>query len=773
MKSDDEMKLTAYALGELDEADRAAVESRVWKDAAARAEVERIRDVAKLLSDELAAEPVPMTRAIDVAQLQPRRRQPRWGGRLAIAASVSVVVGSIAYSVLAPPRRNSSGFSAATQADLHANAAKQQEAAATRRPTEYQQAKEYRANNVPAPSTPAASAATDEKKVPYDDILRYPVDGPAVTSGMANGVVTAHPPSNTPAPAFSLSTPAPAPATEAEGRFDHSSLVTRQPAAQAAQIGGPALQETASAPFGVPAKTSAGTLDLSSGLTGGLSSPGQQPQQQLQQQLGRPASPNTLARGTASTATGINAGDGVYAMRPAVSDGADFGGKLPERARGLDLREEKLQQEQPDRKHNTEAYDRVVDNAFLDVMQNPLSTFSIDVDTASYSNMRRFLTAGQKPPKDSVRIEELVNYFPYQYEGPGKDATEPFATHVEIADCPWRPEHRLVRVAIKGKEIAADKRPASNLVFLLDVSGSMQPENKLPLVKRSMQMLLDQLHGEDRVAIVVYAGNSGLALPSTACTEGAKDQILGAIGNLSAGGSTNGEQGIQLAYTIAKQNFIEGGTNRVILCTDGDFNVGVTNQGDLLRLIEDNRVNGVSLSVLGFGMGNLKDSTMEKLADRGNGNYSYIDSLNEAQKVLVEEAGGTLVTLAKDVKLQVEFNPRVVAAYRLVGYENRLLQDRDFNDDKKDAGDMGAGHSVTALYEIAPAGEKLDLPGIDPLKYQQPPALSSNARTGEAMTVKVRYKEPDGVMSSLVNVAVPSRTEHCTRRDGRPRLRST
>jgi Ca-activated chloride channel homolog len=404
---------------------------------------------------------------------------------------------------------------------------------------------------------------------------------------------------------------------------------------------------------------------------------------------------------------------------------------------------------------NTEAYDKIDDNRWTEVSRRPLSTFSTDVDTASYANVRRFLDHGQLPPKDAVRIEELINYFSYDYPEPAAD--KPFTVTTAIGECPWNPQHRLALIGVQARHLDTSQTPPRNLVFLVDVSGSMAMPQKLPLVKASLAMLARNLTASDRIAIAVYAGSAGLVLPSV--SGGDPMAVLEALGRLEAGGSTNGAQGLRLAYQVARDHFIAGGVNRVVLATDGDFNVGVTSQGDLIRLIEDNRANGVSLSVLGFGMGNLKDSTMEKLADRGNGNYSYIDSLNEAQKVLVEEAGGTLVTLAKDVKLQVEFNPRVVAAYRLVGYENRLLQDRDFNDDQKDAGDMGAGHSVTALYEIALAGEKLVLPGIDPLKYQRPPALSSNATAGEAMTVKVRYKEPDGVTSALVTVVVPSRTE--------------
>jgi Ca-activated chloride channel family protein len=404
---------------------------------------------------------------------------------------------------------------------------------------------------------------------------------------------------------------------------------------------------------------------------------------------------------------------------------------------------------------NTEAYDKIDDNQWTEVSRRPLSTFSSDVDTASYANVRRFLNHGQLPPKDAVRIEELINYFSYEYPEPAGD--KPFTVTTAIGECPWNPKHRLALIGLQARHLDNRQTPPRNLVFLVDVSGSMAMPMKLPLVKASLAMLARNLTGRDRIAIVVYAGNAGLVLPSV--SGGDPMTVLEALGRLEAGGSTNGAQGIKLAYQVARDHFVHDGVNRVILATDGDFNVGVTNQGDLIRLIEENRESGVTLSVLGFGMGNLKDSTMEKLADRGNGNYSYIDSLSEAQKVLVEEAGGTLVTLAKDVKLQIEFNPRVVAAYRLVGYENRLLQDRDFNDDKKDAGDMGAGHSVTALYELAPVGEKLDLPGIDPLKYQRPTTLSPMASREEAMTVKVRYKEPDGVSSSLMSVAVPSRSE--------------
>ena len=416
----------------------------------------------------------------------------------------------------------------------------------------------------------------------------------------------------------------------------------------------------------------------------------------------------------------------------------------------------------PDVVHNTEAYDHVVDNAFQTVAQEPLSTFSIDVDTASYANIRRFLTGGQMPPPGAVRIEEMINYFTYDYPQP--EGGLPFSVNVEIAECPWQTKHRLVRIGLKGREIAADKRPVSNLVFLLDVSGSMQDPNKLPLLQQGLKLLVDQLTENDRVAMVVYAGASGLALPST--TADHKQTIVSAIDRLHAGGSTNGAAGIELAYQIAAQHFVNKGTNRVILCTDGDFNVGVSSQDQLVRLIEEKAQSGVFLSVLGFGMGNYKDSTLEKLADKGNGNYAYIDTLSEARKVLVEQMQGTLITIAKDVKIQVEFNPARASAYRLIGYENRLLAKQDFNDDKKDAGEIGAGHTVTALYEVVPAGTSIAVASVDPLKYQpkavpvENGSVNASAESGadpvaavefsdELLTLKLRHKPADGDESHL------------------------
>ena len=401
-------------------------------------------------------------------------------------------------------------------------------------------------------------------------------------------------------------------------------------------------------------------------------------------------------------------------------------------------------------------FDRIVENDFLAVRDNPLSTFSIDVDTASYSKVRSYLLQNHTlPPPDAVRIEELINYFEYADAPPSDE--QPFAVHLSAAACPWKTQHRLVRIGIKGRE-NDDVRPACNLVFLIDVSGSMNAPNRLPLVLRSLQMLTRQLGENDRVAIVVYAAATGLVLPSTPGDRQAT--ILSALSRLSAGGSTNGGQGIQRAYDVAREHFVTGGSNRVILCTDGDFNVGTTSTGNLVRLAEHEAKSGVYLTVLGFGMGNHNDALLEQLANKANGNYSYIDSDAEARKVLVDQMGGTLVTIAKDVKIQVEFNPAHVAAYRLIGYEDRLLADRDFNDDRKDAGDIGLGHTVTALYEIVPAGAETDVatPPIDPLKYQPAREATAPAQAGdELLTVKLRYKQPAGETSRLLSVPLAMR----------------
>jgi len=406
--------------------------------------------------------------------------------------------------------------------------------------------------------------------------------------------------------------------------------------------------------------------------------------------------------------------------------------------------------------HNTEGYTAIDENGFKDVLHNPLSTFSIDVDRASYSNVRRFLNMGQLPPIDAVRIEEMINYFNYDYPEPA--GKHPFSVYTEISECPWNSSHQLLHVGLKGKSIDKSELPPSNLVFLIDVSGSMGAANKLPLLKQAFRMLVNELRPEDRVAMVVYAGAAGLVLESTPGNQKAK--ILAALDKLQSGGSTAGGAGLKLAYKVAMENFAEEGNNRIILATDGDFNVGSSSNAEMERLIEQKREHGVFMTVLGFGMGNYKDDKMEIIADKGNGNYAYIDNIQEARKVFITEFGGTLFTIAKDVKFQMEFNPARVKGYRLVGYENRLLNDEDFNDDKKDAGEMGAGHTVTALYEIIPAGSDESLKSIDPLKYQ---ANRGDRKVvekvkvdpkAELMTVKLRYKQPDGNTSTKVEIPV-------------------
>ncbi|MCS3797039.1 von Willebrand factor type A domain-containing protein [Niastella sp. OAS944] len=397
---------------------------------------------------------------------------------------------------------------------------------------------------------------------------------------------------------------------------------------------------------------------------------------------------------------------------------------------------------------NTEDYDHIVENRFLAAAQNPLSTFSIDVDEAAYSNIRRYINNGSIPPAGAVRIEEMLNYFDYTYPQPAND--NPFSVNTELSECPWNAQHRLVHIGLQGKEIPLQNLPNANIVFLIDVSGSMEEPNKLPLVKASMNLLADQLRADDKVAIVVYAGNAGLVLPATSGAN--KTAIKEAIDQLQAGGSTAGGEGIQLAYKVARENFIKGGNNRIILATDGDFNVGASSDDELVSLIEKERKSGIFLSVLGYGMGNYKDNKMQQLADKGNGNHSYIDNINEARKVLVSEFGSTLFTIAKDVKIQIEFNPAKVQAYRLIGYENRVLAAEDFNDDKKDAGELGSGHTVTALYEVIPAGVKSEfIAKVDELKYQPVKNMVAVTSGGdELMTIKLRYKKPDGDVSKLI-----------------------
>jgi Ca-activated chloride channel family protein len=401
---------------------------------------------------------------------------------------------------------------------------------------------------------------------------------------------------------------------------------------------------------------------------------------------------------------------------------------------------------------NTEHYEGINENKFFDPIQEPLSTFSVDVDRASYTNIRRFINNGTLPPVDAVRIEEMINYFAYDYDEPKGDHS--FAIHHEVATCPWNKQHYLMKVALQGKRMKKDKLPPSNLVFLLDVSGSMNASNKLPLLKSALKLLVNELREEDKVSIVVYAGAAGVVLEPTSGRD--KNKIIEALDQLNAGGSTAGGAGLRLAYKLANKNLFKEGNNRIILATDGDFNVGVSSNNEMEKLIVSERDKGIFITVAGFGIGNYKDSKMEIIADKGNGNYFYIDNIQEAKKAMVEEFGGTLYTIAKDVKFQLEFNPQHIAGYRLIGYENRLLNKEDFNDDKKDAGEIGSGHTVTALYEIIPvAAEDIKeyLPGVDPLKYQpnkNDVHVKKSVYSDELLTLKLRYKEPNGTKSKLI-----------------------
>ena len=450
-------------------------------------------------------------------------------------------------------------------------------------------------------------------------------------------------------------------------------------------------------------------------------------------------------------------GQTVLELSKSTSRGREFSRRLPPRS----MSEELLTPNGMDSfgtgpGNGGDKFEPIVDNPFTHVtLQESLSTFSIDVDTASYSKTRDFLARANRLPRpDAVRIEELVNYFDYDYDAPADNGEHPFAATAQITSCPWNKKHRLARIALKGKTMNRAERPPCNLVFLLDTSGSMSAQNKLPLVVEGMKMLIKQLNDKDRVAITVYAGSAGLVLDSTSAKKGKK--IRKALTQLKSGGSTNGGEGIALAYQTARDNFIEDGVNRVILCTDGDFNVGMTGTDSLVRMVEQEAKGNIFLSVLGFGMGNHNDSMLEQISGRGNGNYAFIDTPNEARKVLVDQTSGTLVTIAKDVKIQVDFNPKLVSAYRLIGYENRILTAQDFNDDKKDAGEIGAGHTVTALYEIVPVGVESDLlpPKVDPSKYLKPAEFSEDADSGEMLTLKLRYKQPDSDKSTLVDFPI-------------------
>ncbi len=644
-------RLTAYALDELSDAERAEIEVLLAGNEAARQEVEAIRRVAGNLSADLQDEPCPALAPEQLAEIKAQLPAVedtgtsawRWLWLTGGALAVSVIVASLFLPALSSTRER------ARRVQLV-------------KPAPQPEFKEV------APTVNAGTIAF---------------------SGGALSVNSRTPTSAEPAPT--------APSSDAymnrSYAFNNGDLVNRGPLSAVRQdAGGNVVVGDSAVKF----------KQAASGLGTGRASDQLRKLEFSKAPMLADSSQIRIVRGSQDTAADITLGETKYYSPDAPSTGS-----------------------------SDESYARTVESSFAETGDHPVSTFSLDVDTASYANIRRFLTQGQLPPRDAVRIEEMLNYFTYDYEAP--TGNEPFALHVEAAQCPWNPAHRLALVGLRAKDVAPRKASPMNLVFLIDVSGSMQPDNKLPLIKRALRLLVQQLTARDRVAIVVYAGESRVALTSTRGDD--REAILDAIESLRADGSTNGGAGIQSAYDQASANFIDGGVNRVILCTDGDFNVGLTDQSELVQLIQRKAKSGVFLSVLGFGMGNLKDATMEKLADKGNGNYNYIDDLEEARKVLVDQIRSTLVTVAKDVKVQIEFNAALVKSYRLVGYDNRLLAARDFNNDRKDAGDIGAGHTVTALYEIVPTGERA-------------------GRGDDLMTVKLRYKEPDATTSKLLTANV-------------------
>jgi Ca-activated chloride channel family protein len=788
----DDPRLTAYALGELDEVEHAEVETLLGDDADSRKEVEDLRAMARILTEQLRTEPAPtlspeqrqvIEKSTGIIASLPKRNWSRLVWPLAFAACLA----GIGFAVLPSIRPLfDPGKPSAADFDEGALALKRDLPQAVA---------ESRFAETPAPAVSEPSSLDSLSREKRD---RAPLLADAAPAGPSNGTrwgergAGANPAPSRRLEGLAEQPPASAPATNPNapaGALAKSSSAGSAPPSVAFRSGGGMGMGGMGGGMG-------GMSNMMSGPAQGQAAmkPGQVAQKA---QFGRAKAKATrdFALGAGSTVVGTQAGGranfspnpqmpytqaaaGLTVSSDRGKDDSKRVGKPAAEAKGLGdsqvalrsvkqesekqpveeklLAEAELKQEVDRAKDqladvNAEAFDAHNDNPFVSPKIEPLSTFSIDVDTASYANIRRFLNQNTRPPVDAVRIEEMINYFPYHDPLPTGD--DPLATRVEIAGCPWNPDHRLARVSLTSRPIPRAGRPASNLVFLVDVSGSMNQPNKLPLVQASLRRLVEELGENDRIAIVVYAGASGLVLPSTSCMN--KAEILSTLDQLQTGGSTNGGAGIQLAYDTAVNHFLKGGANRVILATDGDFNVGIANRDELVKLIEAKRKSGVYLSVLGFGMGNLKDGQLEALADKGNGNYAYIDSIDEAEKVLVKEMGSTLVTVAKDVKLQLEFNPAKVGAYRLIGYENRLLAAQDFANDAKDAGEVGAGHHVTALYELVPpqkAEHDVVRNAAEPLKYQTP-ALQTKP-SGETMNVRLRYKRPTEETSRLFEQGV-------------------
>jgi Ca-activated chloride channel homolog len=752
----DDPKLTAYALGELDQTERAAIENELEKSPELRRAVEEIRATVLLLEKKLAAEELPGLAFAQQRKIENQLKEP--AGRSAISfwrilfyGGLSAAAACFIFAMFLPALSNSKQKPQHLALNSPSNSqTKTQAPVPEKKPPVV-----IAANNntvTPAIITALPSTPTDQK--PQPSVREARIDVATKSAPVAPPVQ--------PVPAVTM--PVVIPPSVDESKFEKNAdglYVNNQTAASSSVE-----------------KKSGTTLTVINGGALALSPP-----------------VNGLARSAVTSTAGSSPQNNSFALAPTISQGyitplpgraggggggsggrgnignysfsstADSSGYIVVNDNGVSQAEVPTLGDSPQfegrfyrsvtgTQPNTAAYLHLIENSFLTALNHPLSTFSIDVDTASYANVRRFLNENRMPPPDAVRIEEMVNYFKYDYPQPrGED---PFAANIEIAGCPWNSEHRLVRIGLKGREIAQDKRPPSNFVFLIDVSGSMQTPERLPLIKQALHQLVKKMTETDRVAIVVYASEVGIKLQSTSCTQ--KEKILRAIDDLEAGGSTDGSDGIQTAYRVAQENFIEGGVNRVLLCTDGDFNVGITDQSQLVKMIEDKAKGGVSLTTLGVGTDNYKDALMQKLADKGNGNYAYLDSLEEAQKVLIDQMSGTLVTIAKDVKIQIEFNPAQVGAYRLIGYEKRMLRKQDFNNDKIDAGEIGAGHTVTALYEIVPAGGEIRSGEVDDLKYQQPaeekPERYVADGSKELLTLKLRYKQPDGDTSKRLEFPV-------------------
>ena len=750
----DDPKITAYALGELDDAEKAQVEAFLNENEAARNEVAQIRDAAQWLTAELGAEvseglsEFERARIVEQAKSAKPAGKSHWA-RWAVAASLVALAGGAWFGTMegfkygrksAEADKDFKRVAVAKSVELPAPAqvsADGRVVSANAPAAADQRANEERPHTVP-PVThaqkQAAETASGASAVSSDDLARLSEQNKKEAERSSGAAAQQ-------APAQPSAKPADTWNTIGTKTMSQQPVIGDEGSAQ--------VSTSAPAPAAAPATPSA-TGELQNVEVGGKI------QIRDYYYAARPENGktrlNVRADFTPSESREAEAKDGLRALGYV---GANAPG-VPEKKADVAQLQAYIVPTPPTPVPGSETYPVLPENAFQRVVDAPLSTFGLDVDTASYANVRRFLTQGTLPPGEAVRIEEMINYFKYDYPKPEGDA--PFSVTVDAHPCPWAPTHTLARIGVRGKELNTETRPPANLVFLIDVSGSMQDADKLPLLKKGMKLLAQTTTAKDRVTIVTYASGTGVALYPTAGDNRAVIESI--IDTLQAGGSTNGAGGIQLAYDLARQAFLQGGVNRVILATDGDFNVGVSDTNTLVGMIEQQAKTGVALSVLGFGQGNLKDERMMKLADKGNGNYAYIDSFQEARKVLLEQAAGTLFTIAKDVKIQIEFNPGKVGAYRLIGYEKRMLAAQDFNDDRKDAGEIGAGHTVTALYELVPPGEAIAPPQTDPLKYQTTatpePAAPPATDSPELMTVKLRFKPPTGDVSTRFDVPIPA-----------------